>query len=229
MTTIAFDPSTLTVADLACRRGGRAVFTGLSLALSPGRPVWLKGPNGVGKSSLLRLLAGLGDPQSGQICWDGVAVTDDPEGFASLRHFLGHAEALKPAMSLAGNTAFHARLQGVSPAAVPQRVALALDALKIGGLADLPARVLSSGQRRRAALARLLLTDRPLWLLDEPTVGLDAAARDDLASLIRTHARRGGLALIASHEALDPDMAVVEMTPPLDPLASILSDEAWPV
>jgi len=178
--------------DLGCWRGERAVFSGLSFTVAPGDAVVLTGPNGAGKSSLLRLLAGLLLPAEGRLLWAGEDALADRAGHARRLRYLGHGDALKPALTAAENLAFHARLWGgeVSPA---------LAALGLAELAALPARVLSSGQRRRLALARLALAPAALWLLDEPTVGLDAASVDRLGGLLAAHRARGGMVLAATH------------------------------
>lgn len=178
--------------DLGCWRGERAVFSGLSFTVAPGDAVVLTGPNGAGKSSLLRLLAGLLLPAEGRLLWAGEDALADRAGHARRLRYLGHGDVLKPALTAAENLAFHARLWGgeVSPA---------LAALGLAELAALPARVLSSGQRRRLALARLALAPAALWLLDEPTVGLDAASVDRLGGLLAAHRARGGMVLAATH------------------------------
>uniref|UniRef100_UPI0018DF36A9 heme ABC exporter ATP-binding protein CcmA n=1 Tax=Roseomonas rosulenta TaxID=2748667 RepID=UPI0018DF36A9 len=151
--------------DLACLRGDRAVFAGLSFALAPGEALLLTGANGAGKSTLLRILAGLLPAAEGAVLWQGQDIAEDAPGHARRTRYLSHQDALKPALSVTENLAFFARLQGGA-------VAPALAALALAPLADLPARVLSSGQKRRLALARLALAPAPLWLLDEPTTGV---------------------------------------------------------
>ncbi|WP_232474649.1 heme ABC exporter ATP-binding protein CcmA [Neoroseomonas rubea] len=182
----------LEVRDLACLRGERAVFAGLSFRVAAGSAVLLTGANGAGKSTLLRLLAGLLRPADGTILWRGEDVAADPGAHAARLRYLGHQDAVKPALTVAENLAFFARLWG-------GEVAPALAALGLATLADLPGRVLSSGQKRRLALARLALAPASLWLLDEPTTGLDAASVERLRPLLAAHRAAGGIVLAATH------------------------------
>ena len=185
-------PPLLQARELACWRAERLVFAGLSFEVSPGEALLLTGANGAGKSSLLRLLAGLIPAAEGSLIWDGTdCLADLPAHGARLR-YLGHQDALKPALTARENLAFFARLWGGG-------VDSALAALDLTGLADLPARVLSSGQKRRLALARLALAPSRLWLLDEPSVGLDAASVERLAPLFAAHRAAGGMVLAATH------------------------------
>ncbi|MGK7866393.1 heme ABC exporter ATP-binding protein CcmA [Falsiroseomonas sp. E2-1-a20] len=178
--------------DLACWRGDRAIFAGLSFTLEAGGALLLLGANGAGKSSLLRLLAGLIPAAEGQLLWDGQDALADRVGHAARLRYLSHQDALKPSLSAAENLRFYARLWGGD-------VEAALAAVGLAELADLPARVLSSGQKRRLALARLALAPVPLWLLDEPTVGLDAASVARLGGLLAIHRAAGGAVLAATH------------------------------
>jgi heme exporter protein A len=178
--------------QLACLRGERVVFAGLSFSLIPGEAVLLTGANGAGKSSLLRLLAGLLAPLEGALLWAGEDALADRAAHARRLRYIGHGDALKPALSAAENLGFYARLWG-------GETGPALAALGLEELADLPARVLSSGQKRRLALARLALAPAPLWLLDEPTVGLDAASVERLGRLLAGHRAAGGMVLAATH------------------------------
>ncbi len=184
--------ATLQAERLACWRGERLVFADLSFVLSPGEAMLLTGANGAGKSSLLRVLAGLIPAAEGCLLWGGADALADRVAHGARLRYLGHADALKPALSARENLAFHARLHG-------GEVAPALAALGLSELADLPARVLSSGQKRRLALARLALSPAPLWLLDEPSVGLDSASVDRLAPLFAEHRARGGMIMAATH------------------------------
>jgi heme exporter protein A len=178
--------------DLACWRGERAVFAGVGLSVKPGDAVLLLGRNGAGKSTLLRVLAGLLAPAAGHISWQGRDVREDPAAHARRLRYLGHLDALKPALTVRENLAFHAALTGGD-------VAPALEALGLSALADLPGRMLSAGQRRRLALARLALAPAEIWLLDEPTLGLDAASVERLGALLAAHRARGGLVVAATH------------------------------
>lgn len=183
----------LTVTDLAASRGGRPVFAGRSFAVADGELVAVTGPNGSGKSTLLRLVAGLLTPSAGSI---GIAPAGEG-GIAAVAHYLGHLDALKPSLTLRANLAFWHRLWGGTLA-----VDDALEAVGLGALGDLPAGVLSAGQKRRAAIARLILARRPLWLLDEPATSLDATAEAMLARLIGDHLAAGGMAIVAQHRPL---------------------------
>lgn len=182
--------------DLACLRGERVVFGGLSFRLEPGGALLLVGANGAGKSTLLRLLAGLLRPEAGALLWEGADALADRAAHAARLRYLSHQDALKPGLTARENLGFFAQLWG-------GEVAAALDALDLLPLAELPARVLSSGQKRRLALARLVLSDpahpAPLWLLDEPTVGLDAASVERLGVLLARHRAAGGMVLAATH------------------------------
>jgi len=185
---------------LVCRRGEREVLAGLSFALAAGDALLLTGRNGAGKSSLLRLMAGLLPPFGGVLSWNETNVTADPAAHRARVAFVGDRDAVKPGLSVAGNLAAWASLFGADVAtAVPS----ALGTFGLAALADLPARYLSAGQRRRLALARLLLSPRPLWLLDEPHAGLDAASVRTLEDTVRAHRSRGGMAVVASHGGLD--------------------------
>ncbi|QMW22910.1 heme ABC exporter ATP-binding protein CcmA [Sandaracinobacteroides saxicola] len=175
--------SVLDVTTLACVRSGRLLFENLSFTVPRGGALIVTGPNGAGKSSLLRLLAGLLEPAAGTI--------HRPDRLA----YLGHDSALKPDRTLAGELAFWAALDGADTATRNS----AASAMALDGLLDLPVRLLSAGQKRRAALARTLAAGATLWLLDEPTVGLDAAACERLATAIAGHRERGGAVVAATH------------------------------
>ena len=185
----------LAVHDLACERGGRRLFAGLDFAVAPGGALVLRGPNGSGKTSLLRILAGFLEPSDGWLTWDGRAVAEDAQAYHSRIAYVGHLDAVKRALSVAENLAFWASLRGGDPAG-------ALDSLGIGHLAEVPARYLSAGQRRRLALARLVAAPAALWLLDEPTVTLDEASVGLVETLIARHRADGGGVVVATHAAL---------------------------
>jgi heme exporter protein A len=187
--------ATLSTRDLACLRGGRLVFRGLDLDVAGGEALTLRGPNGSGKSSLLRLLAGLLRPSAGRILWNGVAIDDDRDAHRARVAYLGMADALKPSFTVMENIAFHAAIRGAGETAAR----LALEAVGLAPLADMPARRLSQGQRRRAALARLAASDAALWLLDEPTLALDDAAIAMLGRMLGAHLEGGGMAVVATH------------------------------
>jgi heme exporter protein A len=178
--------------DLACIRGGREVFSGLSFALGGGQALLVTGRNGAGKSSLLRLIAGLVRASAGRLTLSG---GDREASIGEQAHYLGHQDAAKPSLTVRENLQFWAEFLGRGRNAVRA----ALDAVELGALADLPAVYLSAGQRRRLSIARLVAVRRPLWLLDEPTSALDAASQARLAGLMRRHLAGGGLIVAASH------------------------------
>jgi heme exporter protein A len=190
-----YEPALLAAADLACVRGGRRVFAEVAFTLEPGDALILRGRNGAGKSSLLRLLAGLLEPAAGSLAWHGRPIGEDPAAHRSRCHLVGHGNALKSALTVAENLRFAAAVCG-APAAPIGR---ALAGFELTELAGVPAAYLSAGQKRRLALARLLAAPRPLWLLDEPEAGLDAANRERLAGAIAAHLAEGGIGVIATH------------------------------
>ncbi len=185
----------LVIDALSCRRGGRPVFAGLSFAATAGEAVALKGPNGAGKSSLLRLLAGLGRPVAGDVRLGEVSLSESPAEYRDRVSFAGHLDAVKPQLTVLENLAFWARLLGAAPGAE----AAPLARFGLERIAERPAAECSAGQKRRLGLARLLLAERPLWLLDEPTVSLDAASSRLVAELIGAHVAAGGIAIVATH------------------------------
>ncbi len=192
-----YPPLVLKGDNLACERGGRLVFDGLSFEARSGDILLVTGPNGSGKSTLLRLLAGLLEKSAGEVSLGGMA----PEGEVSdYLLYAGHLDAVKGGLCVAENLAFWGALYGSAVPGAALDAALAVFALD--HLADLPADVLSAGQKRRLGLARLALIERPLWLLDEPSVSLDAENAGRLARLIEAHRARGGIVLAATHADL---------------------------
>lgn len=190
---------------LCLRRGGADVLAGFSLDAAPGEALVLTGRNGAGKSSLLRALAGLLRPAAGRVCWAGADVAEDLAAHARRLRWVGHGDAAKPALTARENLDFAAELLGGDAGG-------ALAGMGLGAVADLPARTLSAGQRRRLALARLLLAPAPLWLLDEPTVGLDAAAVARLGPHLARHRAAGGIVVAATHLPLPlPDARKVAL------------------
>ena len=177
-----------------CIRGERPVFSGVSFRLERGGALALVGPNGAGKSSLLRILAGLLQPAGGTLEWEGAPVDEDRAAHRGRLHYVGHLDAVKPALTAAENLDGWARFRGAARAAPD-----ALAALGIADLADVPGRYLSAGQKRRLALARVLATPAPLWLLDEPTVTLDTDAAARVDAMIAAHRAGGGMAIVATH------------------------------
>ncbi len=183
--------------QLVCERGGRRVFQGVSFAVLPGALLSLEGPNGAGKTSLLRMLAGFIAPVSGSLVFQGNgARVEDAEERGRFVAWLGHQDGVKAQMSVGENLAFFAALYGAGGS---QDV---LSRVGLGKMKDLPAQYLSAGQRRRLGLARLILSARPLWLLDEPLAALDAAGKNLAAELMREHCARGGIVIAATHDAL---------------------------
>lgn len=204
----------LALHGVAVARGGVRVLEGVSFTLGPGQALILRGPNGIGKSTLLRAIAGLQPPAAGRI-----DLPDDSAAYA------GHADGLKPTLTAAENLGFWRAVFGGAG-----KVADALAALDLGSLADRPAGTLSAGQKRRLGLARLLVTGRPLWLLDEPATSLDAASVAQLEALLRAHLAAGGAAVIASHTDLDlPGAATLGLVAhrPRRAEASPFDDEAF--
>ncbi|MDZ7709818.1 MAG: heme ABC exporter ATP-binding protein CcmA [Roseovarius sp.] len=172
----------LRVTDMGVARGGVPVLEGVSLALGPGEALILRGPNGIGKTTLLRCIAGLQPPLAGH-------VEAAPESLV----YAGHADGIKSALTVEENLAFWAQVFGTTD------ISQAIDTFALGPLATRPAGALSAGQKRRLGLARLLVTGRAVWLLDEPTVSLDVEAVAMFAGAVRGHLASGGAALIATH------------------------------
>ena len=193
-------PPVLDVVDLACRRGGRPVFRRLSFALAAGELLALTGRNGSGKTTLLRTLALLVRPEAGTIRWQGTNVTDDPETWRGRLAWLGHLDGLKGDLTVRENLLGAERLRG--RAAAGDRPDAALVAFDLDALAHRPVRTLSAGQRRRTALARVLLSDASLWLLDEPLNALDAPAQQAFRAVLQRHLAEGGVAIAATPAAL---------------------------
>ncbi|MCJ2091522.1 heme ABC exporter ATP-binding protein CcmA [Methylobacterium sp. J-072] len=189
----------LSVDNLACRRSGRRIFSGLAFALGPRDALAVTGRNGAGKSSLLAILSGRLRPDAGRVEVAEVGEASLPECL----HVVGHRDGLKSSLTAGENLLFAQKLLG-APRLSPRD---ALEQLGLGHAHDLPVGYLSAGQRRRVALARLLVCERPLWLLDEPTAALDTASQALLAGLMAAHRAGGGLVIAATHQALGLDGA----------------------
>jgi heme exporter protein A len=183
----------LNAENLACERGGRLVFSNVNFTLNAGELMELRGANGSGKSSLLRLLAGLNTPAEGKVHFEN-SFADST--LAEQAHYIGHAEANKPALSVIENLKFWAKFFGT------EMSDHSLTAFNLEALANDQALLLSAGQRRRLSLTRLVIAQLPVWLLDEPTVGLDAASLNNLQTLIKKHLDNGGMVIAATHTEL---------------------------
>ena len=183
----------LAASDLACERGGRTVFSKINFTLASGELLQLTGPNGAGKSSLLRLLASLSEPSDGQITLEG-GSPDLTTGQQA--HYIAHSDASKSALTVTENLRFWRDFLGGGD------LNRALGAVNLATLADYPVALLSAGQKRRLALARLALVPRVIWLLDEPSVGLDEASQKLLVALMSAHLKEGGLIVAATHVPL---------------------------
>jgi len=189
----------LTAEKLACARGDRRLFDGLSFRVQAGQALAVEGANGAGKTSLLRLIAGFLTPVAGRILVKtGETESDDAEERGRLVGWLGHLDGLKPQMTVREQLGFYARLH----AALGADLLATLMQVGLSRQAELPCRYLSAGQRRRLALARLLVSRRPLWLLDEPFAALDAAGQALVAQLMARHCGEGGIIIAATHDPL---------------------------
>lgn len=192
-------PAMLETRQLGCQRGDRLLFRRLGLRAGPGELLRIAGANGSGKTSLLRLLAGLAQPVAGEVCWQGVDIAHSREAFHAALLYLGHAPALNDLLTPLENLEFACATAGLEAS---RRACLtALDSLGLHRQQALPCQVLSQGQRRRVGLARLALSaSRVLWILDEPFTALDADAVAALAASIDGHCAAGGIVIFTSHQ-----------------------------
>ena len=185
---------------IACVRGARLVFRGLNFELASGDALVLVGPNGSGKSSLLRLMAGLSRPAGGRLHWNREAIAEDSQAHGARTHYVGHATATKPALATSEDLAFWSAFRLADN---PETQRQALTHFGLTARAGFPVRFLSSGQKRRLALARLIAAPAPLWLLDEPTVGLDTEGQAALETAVAQHRAGGGIVVVASHTPIE--------------------------
>jgi heme exporter protein A len=197
----------LTGMGLTLWRGANCLFDGLSFSAAAGEALLIRGPNGAGKTTLLRVIAGLTLAEEGEVLWNGAAVSGQDASGCHIMTYCGHATALKPELTTLENLRFFARLSGF---AVDQLAEL-LVAAGLAACADLPARVLSAGQKRRTALARVFMSGAKLWLLDEPQTNLDSAGRQFLERMLHEHLARSGTAVIVAHQPIDLGSAPVRV------------------
>lgn len=197
----------LSASDIHVWRGDKAVLRGVSLRAAPGAIVHVQGPNGSGKTTLMRVLAGLAVAEAGEVCWNGVRIEDQRDEFGARTSYLGHLSALKDDLTARENLYFGA---GLKRRLSPDDLAATLQRVGLTEQAGLMARVLSAGQRRRLALARVLLDATLLWLLDEPFTNLDTEGSQLLARILVEHADAGGMVVLASHQPVPVDAARVQ-------------------
>lgn len=190
----------LEATQLACMRGDRLLFSEVGLRVEPGGLLHVRGPNGSGKSSLLRMLCGLVLPEAGEITWAGKSIRNNEDYFHSLT-YLGHLNGIKEELSGIENLRIACGLAGFD---VDEDAALeAFEKIGLEGREHLPVKVLSQGQRRRVMLARLLVAETPLWILDEPLVALDTDAIGFMRSLFELHIEKGGMMILTTHQELE--------------------------
>jgi len=194
-------PTILEVSRLGCVRGDRRLFSGLDFAVSPETFVQVTGPNGSGKTSLLRILCGLLAPAEGQVKWQGANIRSLGEEYFTSVTYIGHRPGVKDELNAVENLRISNAVNGI--AITKDRARAVLEQMGLGGRELLPARLLSEGQRRRVALARLLVCNTKLWLLDEVMTSLDKGAVALVRSLIENHLSGGGIAIVATHQELE--------------------------
>lgn len=194
----------LTAENVTCMRGERTVLSGVSFSIAEGEGLLLRGPNGAGKTTLLRTIAGFMTPAKGRVCVEGAKGRE----LGELCHYVGHLNGIKSRFTVLENLCFLDEFLGNRPVA-KKDVECAIETFGLGELRNIPAGLLSAGQKRRLSLARLLLAKRPLWLLDEPSVSLDAASQELLARQVHAHAAAGGLVIASSHVPLGIDFTQV--------------------
>lgn len=192
---------TLSFSKLGCSRGGRQLFQGIDCVLESGRWLYVAGANGVGKTSLLRMVCGLTPIESGEICWNDTPIHAQREAYRQDLCYLGHLNALQESMTVNENLVFTAALGGNAPD--PAQTQEVLAHFGVRGRGQQLVRHLSQGQKRRVALSRLALSPARLWVLDEPFVAMDEAGVRMLADLIAAHLGKGGLAVLTSHQQVD--------------------------
>lgn len=186
--------------SLQCVRGERELFNGLSFALAAGEMLLLSGPNGAGKTSLLRLLCGVSPPESGELRWRGTRINGSRSEYCRQMVYLGHHNGIKEELTPLENLRVQAAVMDVT--VQDSALYAALQRVGLGGFEELPARFLSQGQKRRVALARLLLADALLWILDEPLAALDVQAVALVESLLEAHLAKGGMAVLTTHQPI---------------------------
>ena len=207
---LSLNPSSLRANALTCVRGERTLFTGLDLEVSAGEWLHVRGENGIGKTSLLRLLSGLTKPAAGEIFWNEQLISADPSEYHRNLLFLGHRDSLKEDLTALENLSIATVLDGI--ALTEDEILLALHRFGLRGREDLPVNCLSAGQKRRVLLARLLLRQAKLWILDEPFNALDVRAVEMLSELILEHIASGGMAIMTSHQEIPmPNGRVVQL------------------
>ncbi|WP_449632224.1 cytochrome c biogenesis heme-transporting ATPase CcmA [Rahnella aceris] len=190
--------------DLSCVRDERTLFSGLSFTIEPGEMVQIEGRNGAGKTSLLRILAGLSSPDAGEVRWQGVSTRRQRDIFHQQLLYLGHQPGVKSVLTAFENLAFYLSVNGpmVRGNASAEAIYLALENVGLLGYEDVTVGQMSAGQQRRVALARLWLSDAPLWILDEPLTAIDKQGVATLIALFEQHAQRGGMVLLTTHQDL---------------------------
>ncbi len=207
---LSLNPSSLRANALTCVRGERTLFTGLDLEVSAGQWLHVRGENGIGKTSLLRLLSGLTKPAAGEIFWNEQLISADPSEYHRNLLFLGHRDSLKEDLTALENLSIATALDGIMVSG--EEILLALHRFGLRGREDLPVNCLSAGQKRRVLLARLLLRQAKLWILDEPFNALDVRAVEMLSELILEHIASGGMAIMTSHQEIPmPNGRVVQL------------------
>jgi heme exporter protein A len=188
----------LRVSNLSCSRGNKPLFADVSFVLQAGQALHLEGDNGVGKTSLLRIVCGLSPADAGEVCWQDKTIQQNAVAFRSSLFYLGHGLSLKEELTALENLMSDAAVSGRTLS--QQQALVALARMGLRGREHLPLRVMSQGQKRRTALARLLASQAPLWVLDEPFVALDVKAVDGLRGLVAEHVANGGMVLFTSHQ-----------------------------
>ncbi|MBL4908149.1 MAG: heme ABC exporter ATP-binding protein CcmA [Sneathiella sp.] len=189
----------LNARHLSCIRQDRLIFKNISFSLNSGEVLWIKGKNGAGKSSLLRIIAGLLKPIQGEILWQGENVKDDPDIFQNQFRYIAHQDALKPALTGTENLRFWSQYFGTD------NVPAALKEFELERIADVPTGIMSAGQKKRTNLARLIACPAPLWILDEPVSSLDTHYIALFRNQLVRHVKNGGMAVLATHQDLELD------------------------